>query len=150
MSFVWFLRAVMLNLQFGIDLMKRFARVAALIVAFCVLLLGTTHAWLVVHIDWNTVAEYESPDGRHVLYHMQSTSEAGHAPYDDNFVLSTAWHPFGRYWGATVMAGYCEGDTKVSWLDNNKLVIQCAGYDVKKDLHVVQHMGINIEVSGRP
>lgn len=97
--------------------------------------------------NWKTIAVYESPNGRLALYHMQSTSEAGHAPYGDNFVLSPSWIPGGRHIGVTILAAYCRGESNVEWSHHEKIDIGCVKSGEPLVTYVKKYKGIEVSVN---
>ncbi|WP_156107688.1 hypothetical protein [Alcanivorax nanhaiticus] len=117
---------------------------ATIVLAF--LLLAAAYS-VSIFLNWKTVAVYESPNSRLALYHMQSTSEVGHAPYGDNFVLSPSWMPGGRYLGVTILAAYCRGGSGVKWNRHEKIYIGCVKSGELPVTYVRRYKGIEVSVN---
>ena len=108
--------------------MKKIAK--ALLFAVCIF--GGLYFWLIFPLDWQTVASKKSPEGGWVVYHLQSRSEAGEAPYGDHIVLAPSYWPLGQYYGEVVFAGYCGTHLEFQWLDKHQLRIECKAEKIMK------------------
>ncbi len=78
------------------------------------------------NLDWVLVSSAKSPNGNFIVNHYQSQSERGHAPYGDNFVISS-WQSFpSAHNFETFFAGYCGSDASFKWLSDEEILINCS------------------------
>jgi hypothetical protein len=104
--------------------------------------------WLTIKLDWHQQSQAVSPDGNVIAFHMQSTSEAGVAPYGDHIMLVPSWMIFGQYFKAPIFAGYCEnGGVHYHWTSKDSLSIKCNGTKILRKLSNYDSVKIEYDIT---
>jgi hypothetical protein len=127
----------------GNQVLKRIVKV--FLFAGCIF--GGLYFWLLFPLDWQTVASKKAPEGSWVVYHLQSRSEAGEAPYGDSIVLAPSYWPLGQYYGEVVFAGYCGTGPEFRWLDKHQLRIEFKAEKIMKMMKSFKDVNIQYEIS---
>ena len=77
-------------------------------------------------LNWELISAAKSPNGHFLVHHYRSNSEDGHAPYGDNFVISS-WRSFPQpHNPETFYASYCGANSNFQWASNNEIIINCS------------------------
>ena len=123
-------------------MLKRIAK--ALLLVVCVF--GGLYFWLIFPLAWQTVASKKAPEGSWVVYHLQSGSEAGEAPYGNHIVLAPSYWPLGQYYGEVVFAGYCVTGPEFRWLDKHQLRIEFKAEKIMKMIESFKDVNIQYKI----
>jgi hypothetical protein len=121
------------------ELMKK--RIIALLIISGLICIA--YFWLVTTLDWKEESRKKSPEEDIAAFHMQSTSEAGLAPYGDHVVLVPRYKLLGQYYTSPVFAGYCGQEFDCQWIDRQTLEITCTAEKIIKQ--EISSIGISIK-----
>lgn len=92
-------------------------------ISLLLLLIAALFAYVTLTFDYKTVSIVNSPDKNFKVYHVNSRSEGGAAPYGTHIFISSWYQPFPYLYLEPVFAGYCIGNPDVRWKNSQELII---------------------------
>ena len=97
--------------------------------------------------DYNFVTSKQSSNKQYTIFEFESTSEAGHAPYGRELVLTKKNSINTPKEGYVIFAGYCKS-LEYSWKTNSTIQVICKSNEkISIRTKVNKAHNINIEVA---